>query len=127
MLVFGVGNAFVWAPNSATATRNLPLQLAGAGAGVYNATRQVGAVLGSAAIAVLMDARLSAHGLGSAGAAPEGGTSGGLPAGALEPFSTAMSESMLLPVAVLVLGFLSCLTFEQMRHLNRSKPDSSAL
>ena len=32
--------------------RNLPMRLAGAGAGVYNATRQVGAVLGSAAIAV---------------------------------------------------------------------------
>ena len=41
---------------SATATRNLPMHLAGAGAGVYNATRQVGSVLGSAAIAVLMDA-----------------------------------------------------------------------
>ena len=38
-------------------------QLAGAGAGVYNATRQVGAVLGSAAIAVLMDSRIAAQGL----------------------------------------------------------------
>ncbi len=53
----------IWAPNSATATRNLPIQQAGAGAGVYNATRQVGAVLGSAAIAVFMDARLAAQGL----------------------------------------------------------------
>ena len=46
MVLLGIGNAFVWAPNSATATRNLPIQQAGAGAGVYNATRQVGAVLG---------------------------------------------------------------------------------
>ena len=35
------------------------MKLAGAGAGVYNATRQVGSVLGSAAIAVLMDTRLA--------------------------------------------------------------------
>ena len=34
---------------------------AGAGAGVYNTTRQVGAVLGSAGIAVLMQARLTAE------------------------------------------------------------------
>ncbi|MFA6577025.1 MAG: DHA2 family efflux MFS transporter permease subunit, partial [Nocardioides sp.] len=45
MALLGFGNACVWAPNSATATRNLPLHQAGAGAGVYNATRQVGAVL----------------------------------------------------------------------------------
>ncbi len=51
MIVFGIGNATVWAPNSATATRNLPLHQAGAGAGVHNATWQVGAVIGSAAIA----------------------------------------------------------------------------
>ena len=67
MALFGVGNAFVWAPNSATATRNLPVQLAGAGAGVYNATRQLGAVVGAAGIAVLIDARLVAQGLGTGG------------------------------------------------------------
>ena len=39
--LLGIGNAGVWAPNSATATRNLWLDLAGAGAGVYNATRQL--------------------------------------------------------------------------------------
>ena len=63
MALLGVGNAFVWAPNSATATRNLPLHQAGAGAGVYNATRQIGAVLGSAAIALLIDARIAAEGM----------------------------------------------------------------
>jgi hypothetical protein len=30
-----------------------------------------------------------------------------------------MAQSLLLPVAVLVLGFLACLGFEQMRHLVR--------
>src|SRR3954470_4836934 len=53
--LLGVANGFMWAPIGSTATRNLPLHQAGAGAGVYNTTRQVGAVLGSASIAVLME------------------------------------------------------------------------
>ena len=60
MALMGVGNAFMWGPLGATATRNLPLSSAGAGSGVYNTTRQVGAVLGSAAIAAVIQARLSA-------------------------------------------------------------------
>ena len=62
MALMGAGSACIWAPLTATATRNLPMQLAGAGAGVYNVNRKVGAVLGSAAIAVLMDSRLAANG-----------------------------------------------------------------
>ena len=58
-VLVGIGNACIWAPTAATATRNLPMQLAGAGSGVYNATRQFGAVIGSAAIAVLMDSMLA--------------------------------------------------------------------
>jgi EmrB/QacA subfamily drug resistance transporter len=114
MILLGIGNAFIWAPNSATATRNLPIQQAGAGSGVYNATRQVGAVLGSAAIAVLIDARLAAEGL----PAFEGtGKSGGkLPAAFVDGFSQAMATSMLLPAAVLVLGLVAALLFEQPRH-----------
>ena len=60
MAMIGVANGIMWAPLSVTATRNLPMAQAGAGSGVYNTTRQVGAVLGSAAIAVLMQARLAA-------------------------------------------------------------------
>ena len=56
--LMGVANGFMWAPISTSATRNLPMGQAGAGAGVYNTTRQVGAVLGSAGIAALMQARL---------------------------------------------------------------------
>ena len=98
MIVFGIGNAFVWAPNSATATRNLPVQLAGAGSGVYNATRQVGAVLGSAAIAVLMDSRLAAEGLPSIQGEGASGN-GALPPEVAQAFSDAMATSVLLPVA----------------------------
>ena len=116
MALFGIGNAFIWAPTSATATRNLPMHQAGAGAGVYNATRQVGAVLGSAAIAVLMDARLSAQGLNFQ---PSEAGGGNLPAQVFEPFSTAMSQSMLLPAGVLVIGFLAAISFQRPRHLMR--------
>ena len=111
MVLLGIGNACVWAPLSATATRNLPPQLAGAGAGVYNATRQVGAVLGSAAIAVLMDSRIAAHGLVFQ---PTEATSGAaMPAQALDGFSAAMADAMLLPPIVLLIGLVGALFFEQ--------------
>jgi len=114
MTLLGIGNACVWAPNSATATRNLPPQQAGAGAGVYNATRQLGAVLGSAAIAVLMDARLAAEGLTFAPS--EGGTVRQLPEQVQASFADAMSAAMLLPPAILLLGLLAALFFERPRH-----------
>ena len=114
MVLLGIGNAFIWAPNSATATRNLPIQQAGAGAGVYNATRQVGAVLGSAAIAVLIDARLAAEGLPAFEGT--GSTGGKLPAAFADGFSQAMATSILLPAAVLVLGLVASLLFERPRH-----------
>jgi EmrB/QacA subfamily drug resistance transporter len=123
MALFGVGNAFIWAPTSATATRNLPMHQAGAGAGVYNATRQVGAVLGSAAIAVLMDSRLSAQGLNFQ---PSEAGGGNLPAQVFAPFSNAMSESMLLPAAVLVIGFFAAIAFARPTHQARSAPSTSS-
>ena len=115
MVILGVGNAFIWAPTAATATRNLPMQLAGAGSGVYNATRQVGSVIGSAAIAVLMDARLaallpgsSAH--GDAGAAKIGD------AHVASLFSHAMRDAMLLPTFLFIVGFVAVLLYERPRH-----------
>ena len=48
-------------------------------------------MLGSAAIAVFMDARLAAEGLHFS--ASEGGGTGQLPAQVLAPFSSAMSDS----------------------------------
>ncbi|MFC7849898.1 DHA2 family efflux MFS transporter permease subunit [Arthrobacter sp. NPDC057388] len=107
--VLGFANAGIWAPLSSTATRNLPMRQAGAGAGVYNTTRQIGAVLGSAAIAVLMQARLTAElpaaPAGTPGGSGEAGGFGGqLPAALHDGFSTAMGQSILLPAAVIVLG-----------------------
>jgi EmrB/QacA subfamily drug resistance transporter len=106
MALMGAGSAAIWAPLTATATRNLPLDMAGAASGVYNANRQIGAVLGSAAIALFMDSRLSANGLEfDPAAAPEGAAgSTALPDQALAPFASAMSESMLIAPAVVLLG-----------------------
>ncbi len=106
MLLLGIGNAFIWAPNSATATRNLPLHQAGAGSGVYNATRQVGAVLGSAAIAVLIDARLAAEGLPAFTGTAESG--GSLPTPLRGRRSaTRWPPRCCCPPAVLVLGLVA--------------------
>ncbi len=121
MALLGVANAGMWAPLAATATRNLPMRSAGAGAGIYNTTRQVGAVLGSAAIAAVIEARLAANlgaaagsagGSGSGAGAAAGGTSGtGLPPQVASGFASAMSEAMLLPAAVLLLGVVAVLFF----------------
>ncbi|MET0931575.1 MAG: DHA2 family efflux MFS transporter permease subunit [Aeromicrobium sp.] len=115
MALFGVSNACMWAPLSATATRNLPLAAAGSGAGVYNTTRQIGAVLGSAAIAALITARLSANGL--AGVGDEAQASGAsMPAAIQGPFSDAMSQALLLPVAAFVIGLVLVLFFAKPSH-----------
>ncbi|MGZ4491185.1 MAG: DHA2 family efflux MFS transporter permease subunit [Nocardioidaceae bacterium] len=116
--LLGVANAFTWAPVSTTATRNLALENAGAGAGVYNTTRQFGAVLGSASIAVLMQSRLAATmPPGAQGSAPTEGGTGQLPAFLHVPFATAMADSMLLPAVVLLIGFVAALCFATPRHL----------
>jgi EmrB/QacA subfamily drug resistance transporter len=117
MGLLGLGMSGVWAPLAATATRNLPMNQAGAGAGVYNATRLVGSVIGSAGIAVLIDSRLTAHLGSAAGSSPQGG-GGQLPPQIWAPFSDAMSEATLLPAAVLALGCLASLLFEMPKHLH---------
>ncbi len=114
--VLGFANAGIWAPLSTTATRNLPPRQAGAGSGVYNTTRQFGAVLGSAAIAVLIQSRLAAElpagPGGQAGGAGEGMAMGGsLPEFLHAGFSTAMAQSILLPAAVVLAGAVVVLFF----------------
>jgi EmrB/QacA subfamily drug resistance transporter len=108
MALFGIANAGMWAPLATTATRNLPPSAAGAGSGIYNTVRQVGAVLGSAAIAALLESRLTAHGLHADAFSQTGGR---MPAADLAPFAAAMSESLLLPAATLALGFVIVLFF----------------
>lgn len=105
--LLGVASACIWSPISTAATRNLSRRQAGAGSGVYNTTRQIGSVLGSASISVLIQARLGADLPGGAGAAgSSGGTQfwGTVPAAMQAGFTNAMAESLLLPAAVAVLG-----------------------
>ncbi|MFD1811616.1 MFS transporter [Rhodococcus gannanensis] len=110
--LMGVANAFIWSPLAATATRNLPLHQAGAGSGVYNTTRQVGAVLGSAAIGALITSRLTANGLPSTGGMQEG-MAGSMPEFLLDGFSSAMAQTMILPAVVLLVGFVAALCFSR--------------
>jgi EmrB/QacA subfamily drug resistance transporter len=108
-VLMGVGMAFIWSPLAATATRNLPGPLAGAGSGVYNATRQVGGVLGSASMAAFMTSRISAE---MPGAAAEPGPEGSvreLPSFLHEPFSAALSQSLLLPAFVALFGVVAAM------------------
>ncbi len=114
MALLGASSAFLWAPLSVTATRNLPMASAGAGAGVYNTTRQVGAVLGSAGVAALIQARLAAE---LPGVKTQGdGPIQQLPEFLHDGFSRAMSQSMLLPAAVLLLGLVAVLFFQAPSH-----------
>ncbi len=106
LTAMGVGMAFIWAPLAATATRHLPPRLAGAGSGVYNTTRQVGTVLGSAAMAAFMSSRISAEMPAAPAGAPPRAEADvlHLPAALHQPFAAAMSQSMLLPAFVALFG-----------------------
>jgi len=105
----GGGMAFIWSPLAATATRNLPPELAGAGSGVYNATRQVGAVLGSAGMAAFMTSRIATNMPPMPGGPGAGHPGLHLPEFLHEPFSTAMSESALLPAFISLFGVAAAL------------------
>lgn len=109
--LMGLGMAGVWGPISTTATRGLPLHQAGAGSGVYNTTRQVGAVVGSASVAALIQARLTAN-LPPGATASLGGAAGTrLPAEIHDAFSRAMAEALLLPAGVAVVALVAASFF----------------
>ncbi len=120
MALFGLSNAGMWGPLAATATRNLPHSAAGSGSGVYNTVRQVGAVLGSAAIAALLESRLTAHHLPADAFSL---TAGRMPAADMAPFAEAMSESLLLPAVTLALGFVIVLFLTTPSHLSSDRTD----
>lgn len=115
LFVMGVGSAFIWAPLAACATRDMPAHLAGASSGVYNASRQLGAALGSASMAALMTWRIDVHMPPSFGngrtsaAATSPGTTLRLPEFLREPFAAAMSESLRLPAFVALFGIVAAL------------------
>lgn len=114
----GLGSAMIWPSLSLTATRDLGPVNAGAGSGVYNTTRQIGAVLGSALIAVMMQSRISAQVQSQAGPdAPLPDVSGELTPGAVlpdflhEPISVGLGQAMLLPGLVALAAILVVVFF----------------
>ncbi|UIP57561.1 DHA2 family efflux MFS transporter permease subunit [Agromyces marinus] len=109
--LLGFGISGVFAPLASTATRNLPRAFAGAGSGVYTLTRQVGSVLGSAAVAALMSLSLASYlpgleadQISAAGGAP-------LPDGVADGFSAAMAQSLLLAAGAFALCAVVVLFF----------------
>jgi EmrB/QacA subfamily drug resistance transporter len=152
LLVAGFGMGCIFAPLITVAMRNIRPQLAGAASGVLNTVRQVGMVIGTAAVGALLQNRLvssltsqaasrsgalppalrgqfvsqlhkSAESGIRLGAGQNGGSShaaAGLPAQlatelariAHEIFTsgyvTAMRQTMVLPIVLLVIGALSC-------------------
>ncbi|GAA5168722.1 MULTISPECIES: DHA2 family efflux MFS transporter permease subunit [Amycolatopsis] len=103
LLLCGVGTGCVFAPMSNVTMSSVDRRLAGAASGIFNTARQVGGVLGSAAIGVLLQARIT-----TAMAAH--------PANPAEALTTAARETLLLPAAVLVLGALTALVMRRVSH-----------
>jgi len=58
MCFFGIGTGFLFSPLANLATSGLDHRNAGAGAGAFNTNRQIGGVVGSAAIVALFTSRL---------------------------------------------------------------------
>ncbi|MFT4051056.1 MAG: DHA2 family efflux MFS transporter permease subunit [Microbacterium sp.] len=114
--VMGIGQAGMWGPLATTATRSLAPRQAGAGSGIYNTTRTVGSVLGSAAIAAFMQGRLEANLPGAADAAGDFSV-GQLPDAVVGGFSDAMAQATLLPASVLLLGVVAVLFLQRPAHL----------
>lgn len=104
LALFGLANAFLWSPLSVTAIRRLPLPSAGAGSGVYNTTRQMGSVLGSAALAALLSWRVQSL----AAVDPHAPV---IPEAAGAAYTLAMSQTLILPIAGLILAGVFALGF----------------
>ncbi|OUM41731.1 DHA2 family efflux MFS transporter permease subunit [Arthrobacter sedimenti] len=122
--LLGLSSAGIWAPVSLTATRNLAPSLAGAGSGVYNTTRQMGAVLGSAAVAAVMQSRLMAN-LGGGGISATPGTA--LPEEAKAGYALSMGQSLYLPASVIIVGFAAALFFARPQQNRAWERDAGAV
>ena len=120
--LLGLSSAGIWAPVSLTATRNLAPSLAGAGSGVYNTTRQVGAVLGSSAIAAMMQSRLTAN-LGGEGSTSPGGV---LPEAAQAGYALSMGQALYLPATVILIGLGAALFFAKPQQGNAWASENAA-
>lgn len=92
LMLMGAANAMCWSANSTISMRQLPADLVGAGSGVYNTSRQVGAVVGAAALGAAMQVGVQ-H----------------------TSFSNAMGYSIVLHIAVLFFGLVMVSKFSDDR------------
>ncbi|MEO7588137.1 MAG: DHA2 family efflux MFS transporter permease subunit [Arachnia sp.] len=116
MTVLGISSSFVWGPLSTAATGNLPPLRAGAGSGVYNTARQVGAVMGSAVVATLISSRIAAN-LGAAGESFSPATMGSdIPEPVREGLATAMSQAVLAPAIVIAVAVIVVQFYKRPSH-----------
>ncbi|MEU6381871.1 MFS transporter [Streptomyces sp. NPDC046909] len=94
-LLTGLGVGCIIAPMPTEAMRYVPRHLAGAASGVNNTVRQIGSVIGAAAVGALLQGRLAAElATGKAYAAA---------------FTATLHTTAILPIAVLIAGALVCL------------------
>jgi len=61
LIVAGVGLGMTFAPLQTIAMRNVEPRMAGAASGMINTTRQLGGVIGAAAVGALLQAQISTH------------------------------------------------------------------
>ena len=161
LAVAGFGMGCIFAPLTTVAMRNVDPRMAGAASGVLNTVRQVGQVIGVAAVGALLQNRLvssianqaavrsaalpprvrgrfvseidsSARSGIQVGAGQSGGSTHlakGIPAQVVAEiariahdvftfaFVTAMRQTLILPIALLAVGALSCLAISERRRV----------
>jgi len=130
--VSGIGYAFTFGPIATNTTRTLPPVMAGAGSGVFNTVRQVGAVVGTAALAAIITDRIAAHlapllppgtdvSSGFDGSAKIGDlANAGVPQPVIDQiaagFTDAMRETIWFPVAATLLAAIVTAFFVRSTH-----------
>jgi EmrB/QacA subfamily drug resistance transporter len=157
LIVAGVGLGCTFAPMTTVALRNVDPRMAGAASGMLNTVRQVGSVIGTAAIGALLQSQLASAltaeaarrstalppgerarfvagfadsarsglqvGAGQSGARLPAGTPPALAAqlGRIgrevfaQGFVNALHTTMIMPIAVLAVGAVSCLGIKRLR------------
>jgi len=113
LLLCGAGTGFVFAPMSNIAMSSVERSLAGTASGIFNTSRQVGGVLGSAAIGVLLQARINVQ------LAAEHGN-------AALALTDAARETLVLPAAVLLLGAVAALVMKRPTPPDHGRVDTEA-
>jgi len=138
--VAGIGIGCTFAPMITVAMRNVNPRLAGAASGVFNTTRQVGTVIGTAGVGALLQNRLiagfteqinqlgthlpgpargrllagfQAAAKGGLGVGPSHRTTGLASQVFTHGFVTAMRPSILVPILFLLGGAISCVFIKQ--------------